>query len=157
MKGINVRKYPLLRCQEMLVKDLYFDCIRNEISFVAHTIYHLLAEEKLSLDDESSKIGFVQADLQKVKELIQKNVLGIKKICVYSLKMNQQDFVFIFAHCEEDAIRFYTRTFSKSPLNCHEYPLDFQFYRGKDVISFRDMRKVIEDFPAIAGYLSRYG
>jgi hypothetical protein len=139
----------------MLVKDLYFDCIQNEISYVAHSIYHLLAEEKLSLNDDSSKIGVVKADLQKVNELIQKNVLGIKKICVYSLKMNQQDFVFIFAASEEEAIQYYTNTLHQNPWNIYEYPLDFLFYRGKDVISFREMRKEIEDFPAIAGYFTR--
>lgn len=33
--------------------------------------------------------------------------------------------------------------------------LDFQLARGNDVISFRDMRKEFESFPAIAGYFKR--
>jgi hypothetical protein len=142
----------------MLVKDLYLDTIRYEMSFLAHYIYHLLGEQKISLEDDSSKIDVVKADPQIVKELIQKNVLGIHKICVYSLKMNQKDFVFIFAASQEEAIHFYKRTFAQPPLNCHEYPLDFEFYRGNEVVSFRDMRKGIEDFPAIAGSFERmYG
>ena len=87
--------------------------------------------------------------------MIRNNVLGIHKIRVYSLKMNQKDFVFIFAASEQEAIQFYTKTFHQSPLNCHEYSLDFQLYRGNDVISFRDMRKEFESFPAIAGYFKR--
>jgi hypothetical protein len=139
----------------MLVKELYLDCIQNESSFLAHYIYHLLIEQKLSLQDDTAKIDVVHADLQKVEELIRNNVLGIHKICVYSMKMNQKDFVFIFAGSEEEAIQFYKKTFHKSPGNCHEYSLDSQFYRGNDVISFRDMRKEYEVFPAIAGYFTR--
>jgi hypothetical protein len=122
---------------------------------VAHYIYHLLEEKKLSLYDDSSKIGSVKADIQIVNELIENDVLGIHKTCIYSLKMNQKDFVFIFAYSEAGAIQFYRRTFGNSPLNCHEIPLDFQFYRGNDVISFHDMKKEMEDFPAIAGYFTR--
>lgn len=76
-------------------------------------------------------------------------------MCVYSLKMNQKYFVFIFAASREEAIHFYKRTFPHPPLNCHEYPLDFEFNRGNEVISFWDMRKGIEDFPAIAGSFER--
>jgi hypothetical protein len=66
--------------------------------------------------------------------------------------MNQKDFVFIFAASEQAAIQFYTKKFHNTPLNCHEYSLDFQLARGNDVISFRDMKKDCSPFPAIAGY-----
>ena len=124
---------------------------------MAHYIHHLLAEKKISLDDDISKIDLDQADHQKVAEMIQNNVLGFHKIGIYSLKMNQKDFVFIFAASEQEAIQYYTKTFHQTPLNCHEYSLDFQLDRGNDVISFRDMRKEFESFPAIAGYFKREG
>jgi hypothetical protein len=139
----------------MFVKDLYLDCLRFEDSSLAHYIHHLLAEQKISLDDDMDKIDLEQADHQKVRELIQKNVLGIHKVGIYSLKMNQKDYVFIYAASQQEAIRFYTKTFQQIPLNCHEYSLDFQLARGNDVISFRDMRKEFENFPAIAGYFKK--
>jgi hypothetical protein len=55
----------------MIVKDLYMDCFRYDESSLAHYIYHLLAEKKISLDDDMSKIDLEQEDHQKVKELIQ--------------------------------------------------------------------------------------
>jgi hypothetical protein len=73
------------------------------------------------------------------------------KIGIYSLKINQKDFVFIFAASERDAIQFYLETFHQPPLNCHEYSLDFELSRGNGVISFREMRKEFMSFPAIAG------
>jgi hypothetical protein len=137
----------------MNVEELYRDSLIYEESSLAHYLYHLLAEQKISLDDNISKLDFDQADHQKVAELIQTNVLGFHKICIFSLKMDQQDFVFIFAASQEEAIQFYTESFLQTPLNCHEYPLDFELSRGNGVISFRDMRKEFESFPAIAGWL----
>ncbi|MDQ1002821.1 hypothetical protein QFZ28_003221 [Neobacillus niacini] len=139
----------------MLIKEAYSDSLRYEESSLAHYIHHLLAEKKISLDDDLSKLNFDLANHQKVAEMIRNNVLGIYKVRVYSLKMNQKDFVFIFAPSEEEAIQYYTKTFHQKPWNCHESLLDFQFYRGNDVISFRDMRRECESFPAIAGYYSR--
>ena len=140
----------------MIVKDLYHDCLIYERSQLAHCIHHLLVEKKISLNDDVSKVDFGQANHQKVAEMIQKNVLGFYKIDIYSLKMNKKDFVLIFAANKQEAIHFYHKTFHQPPLNCHEYWLDFEVYRGKDVISFRDMRKEFESFPAIAGYSMRY-
>lgn len=139
----------------MLVKDAYLDSLRCEESALAHYIHHLLAEKKISLDDDMSKIDLKLADHQKVREMIQSNVLGIHKMRVFSLKMNQKEFVFIYAASEQEAIQFYTKTFYQTPLNCHEYSLDFQLTWGNDVISFRDMRKEFEGFPAIVGYFNK--
>lgn len=140
----------------MLVKEAYFDSLRFEESALAHCIHHLLAEKKISLDDDMSKIDLQQVDHQKVREMIQNNVLGIHKISVYSLKMNQKDFVFIYASSQQEAIQFYTKSFHQTPLNCHEYSLDFQLARGIEVISFRDMRKEFECLPAIAGFFNKH-
>ncbi|MGM7724351.1 hypothetical protein [Metabacillus sp. Hm71] len=139
----------------MIVKDLYLECIRLEESTLAHYIYHLLEEQKLSLDDSIFSIDLDQADHQKVAELIEKNVLSFHKVGIYSLKMNKNDFVFIFARSQQQAIQFYTETFYQAPLNCHEYLLDFELARGNEVISFRDLRKEFESFPAIAGYFNQ--
>jgi hypothetical protein len=107
------------------------------------------------LDDDISKIDLNQADHKKVVEMVQKNVLGFHKVCIYSLKMDRKDFVFIFAASKQEAIQLYIKTFHQPPLNCHEYSLDFELSRGNGVISFRDMRKEFMSFPAIAGYFKR--
>ncbi|MEK5391487.1 hypothetical protein NSQ59_14085 [Margalitia sp. FSL K6-0131] len=136
----------------MLVREMYENLILYEESTLAHSLYHLLAEEKISLDDDISKIDMNQVNPEKVAELVEKNVLGIHKIGVYSLKMDKKTFVFIYASSEEEAIQFYRKSFHKNPLNCHEYSLDFELTRGNGVISFREMRKEFTQFPAVAGY-----
>ncbi|WP_160724998.1 hypothetical protein [Bacillus sp. USDA818B3_A] len=139
----------------MLVKDLYLYSLQYEESSLAHYIYHLLAEKKISLDDDESQLDLGQANHQKVAEMIEKNVLGFHKIRVYSLKMRPKEFVFIFAINEQEAIQFYIKIFQQKPMNCHESLLDFDFTRGNGSVSFREMRKEFESFPAVAGYFRR--
>lgn len=139
----------------MLVRDVYLDCIIFEESSLAHCLHHLLEENKISLEDDISTIDLNQTDHQKLAQLVQSNVLGIHKVNIYSLKMNQKEFIFIFAESKQEAIQFYTETFQQTPLNCEEYPLDFQLTRGNDVFSFRDMRKEFNHFPAVAGYFNK--
>ena len=105
----------------MNVKELYMDCFYYEESSLAHYLHHLLAEKKISPEDDISKIDLEQADDQKVAVMIKNNTLAFHKICIYSLKMNNNDFVFIFAASQQEAIQFYVNRFHQKPLNCHEY------------------------------------
>ncbi|MBU7592882.1 hypothetical protein [Metabacillus halosaccharovorans] len=139
----------------MIVKDLYLESIRDEESSLAHYICHLLEEQKISFEDDVSKIDFDQADQWKVAEMIEENMLGFHKVGIYSLKKNEHEFVFIFARSKEQATQFYIKTFQDFPMNCIEYSLDFQLTRGNGVISFREMRKEFEGFPVVAGYFER--
>ncbi|MDN3015771.1 hypothetical protein PH210_06065 [Paenibacillus sp. BSR1-1] len=140
----------------MNVKELYLNCIHCEHSALAHYIHHLLEEKIISLEDNISKLDLKQANHQKVAEMIKTNLLGFRsRNGIYSLKMKQKEFAFIYAASKQEAIQFYTDIFHQTPLNCHEYSLDFQLSRGNDVISFRDMKKEFDRFPAIAGYSHR--
>ncbi|EKN66906.1 hypothetical protein BABA_13497 [Neobacillus bataviensis LMG 21833] len=141
----------------MIVKELYRDSLIYEESSLAHYLYHLLAEKKISLEDDVSKVDFDQANHQVVAEMIRNNLLGFHKIRIYSLKRNQYEFIFIFTASEQEAIQFFCATYHQTPLNCHEYPLDWEICKGKDGISFRDMRKEFTSFPAIAGCFKKEG
>jgi hypothetical protein len=144
-----------MRWDEMLVKEVFEECLHNQESSLAHYIYHLLLEKKISLDDDESKIDLNEADHQKVATLIENNVLGIHWIGIFSLKRNVRDFVLIFASSKEEAIQFYTQSFHQAPMNCHEQLLEFEMIRNSGPISFRNMKKEFNSFPAIAGYFRR--
>lgn len=137
------------------VRELYEDSIRYEEKTLAHYILHLLQEGKVSLDDDADKIYFLQADHEKVAQMIEQNLLGFSNIKVFSLKYDDKRFAFIFAASEEEAIQFFQQTFKRKPYNCHEYPLDFPMSRGNEFLTFRDMRKEHSHFPALAGFYER--
>ncbi|MFD2212346.1 hypothetical protein [Metabacillus endolithicus] len=139
----------------MNVKEYFEEVVKLEESSLAHYLFHLLQEKKISSNDDVSKIDLNQANHQIVEEMIQKNLLYFRKVHIYSLKQNKNDFVFIFARSKEDAIQHYRETYFHSPLNCIETSLENDFYRGNGRISFRDMKKEFSIFPAIAGSYSR--
>lgn len=139
----------------MKVRDLYIDAICYEEVSLAHYIHHLLEEGKISLEDDESKLDLNAADHTKVREMIEQNILGFYKIGVYALKKNQQEFVFVFAVTEQEAIEFFAKTFHQTPLNCHQYSLTTQIMRDHQLMTFWDMRKEHLVFPAIAGYYER--
>jgi hypothetical protein len=135
----------------LVVKDFYQECLLYEEAILAHYIYHLLSEQKVSLQDDLSQLDLNKADHQKVAEMIESNLLGFHRINIYSLKSNEKEFIFIFASTHQEAIQFYTKTFQQAPKNCHQYPLEVELVRGNEYVTFREMRKEHKGFPAIAG------
>jgi hypothetical protein len=135
----------------MLVREVYLDSLCYEESSLAYCIHHLLEEKKISLEDDMTQIDLEQVDPQKVAEMIRNNVLGFRKLNIYSLKRSKNEYVFIFATRQQEAIQLYTDTYHQLPLNCLEFLLDFQLIRGNEIISFRDMRKEFMSFPAVVG------
>jgi hypothetical protein len=137
------------------VRELYEESIRYEEKTLAHYILHLLQEGQVSLDDDADKIDFLQADHEKVAQMIVQNQLGFSDIKVFSLKYDDKLFAFVFAASQEEAIEFFQKKFKRNPKNCHEYPLDFPMSRGNEFLTFRDMRKEYSHFPALAGFYER--
>lgn len=72
----------------MTLKEFYMDCLYYEEHILVYYIQHLLSENKISLEDDVSKLDFNQADQDKVAELIRKNPLGFRKIYVFELKVD---------------------------------------------------------------------
>jgi len=137
------------------VQELYEDSIQYGEKVLAHYILHLLQEGHVSLNDDASLIDFSKADQQKVLEMINQNYLGFSDIKVFSLKWDDKTFAFIFASNEEEAKKYFEQKLRKKQLNCFEYPLDFQMSRGNEFLSFREMQKEHNQFPAIAGFYER--
>jgi len=135
----------------MRVKDLFHLSITYEESALAHYIYHLLEEEKITLEDDAEKLDFAKADHTKVAEMIENNLLGFHHIHLFALSATKGKYFFIFARNEEEAIRHFTKTFQRKPRTCKRVLLDHEVMRGNEVVTFRTLRKEYTKFPVIIG------
>lgn len=137
------------------IKELFDECIQNDYSFLAHSLYYLLREGLVSPDDPHTVLDDVEIDVDLVGEWTEKNFLGISVEKVYSLKIAADEFVFVFAKDPQQAVSFIRNKWKIQPRNCQEYSLDFTIMRGKEFVSFRDMKKDFLSFPAIIGVYQR--
>ena len=133
------------------VKEMYVESISNGYSFMAHALYYLLREGLVSPDDPSESIDSKALDYKKVSSLEEENYLGLNMIRSYSLKVDANKFMFVFAKNKTEAISFIKRKYGLTPLNCHEYSLDFSLMRGNAFITFREIKKEFSVFPALIG------
>lgn len=133
------------------IKEMYVESIANGYSFMAHALYYLLREGLVSPDDPSEAIDSKALDYKEVSSLEEENYLGLNVIRSYSLKVEANKFMFVFAKNETEAISFIKRKYGLTPLNCHEYPLDFSLMRGNAFITFREIKKEFSVFPALIG------
>lgn len=137
------------------IKELFDECIQNDYSFLAHSLYYLLREGLVSPDDPHTVLDDVEIDVDLVGEWTEQNFLGISVEKVYSLKIAADEFVFVFAKDPQQAVSFIKNKWKIQPRNCQEYSLDFTIMRGKEFVSFRDMKKDFLSFPAIIGVYQR--
>ncbi len=134
------------------VRDLYTHYVQYENSHMAHLLHHLMKEGHIRQGDDCNKIDYSLVDEAKVNEMVEQNYLCFNPIKIFSLKVDDYLFAFVFAKNEAEAIEF-TKGLKHKPRNCHEYMLDIEMERdGGKVLTFRDMKKEHETFPALAGY-----
>lgn len=134
----------------MNVKEMLQDAIRYEEPFMSHYIYCLLQDGKVKLEDDVSRIFQVEINDKKFRQAYENDILGINKAKIFSLKLNKNQFAFVFAKTKQDAMMFFRSRFNRNPINCYEYDLDFGLLRGKEYVTFRSLRKEHDKFPALA-------
>ena len=137
------------------IKELFDECIQNDYLFIAHTLYYLLLEGLVSPDSRHTILDQVEFDVDLVGEWTKQNYLRIQIEKVYSLKISDDEFVFVFARDAQTATAYIKNNWKIHARNCHEYSLDFTIIRGEECISFRNMKKDFLSFPAVIGLYER--
>lgn len=138
------------------IEDLLRDAMDYEEKVLIYYILYALEKEKIKMEDPEEKFDMIQFTEQENKEiarLIEENPLKIDRVNIYSLKMDKTRYAMIFARSKEEAIHYYIKKFKKKPLNCCEFLLDYQVMQGKKAVSFLELRKQLDSFPAYAGYM----
>lgn len=136
------------------VREQFEHCVKYESIYMAHLLHYMLKEGMIKLEDDFSKIDFRKVDGAKVSEMVEQNYLCFLPIKIFSLKVDDYLFAFVFAKTKEEAMEF-MKSLNEKPRNCFEYPLDLEMYREGRVLTFREMKKEHESFPALVGYFER--
>lgn len=140
------------------VKDLLDEAMEYEEKILVYHILYAVEKGKVFLTDSRErfkKIRFTQEEQREISKWIQENPLKIEKIRIYCLKMDNTRFAMIFAKNSREAVDYYIKLFKKRPLNCLEHYLDYEVTQGTKPISFRELRKQLNSFPAYVGYMDR--
>ena len=137
------------------IKELFDECIQNDYSYTAHILYYLLLEGLVLPDSPHTILDHVEFDVDLVCEWTKQNDLRIQIEKVYSLKISDDKFVFVYAKDAQTATAYIKNNWKIQPLNCHEYLLDNTIMSGKEFISFRDLKKDFLSFPALIGFYER--
>lgn len=140
------------------VKNLLDDAMKYEMKGLVYCILYALRKKYIQPNDPEEKFfntRFADTDNEQIARLIESNPLRLDIIKIYSLKMDKRKFAMIYARSREEAIERYKKIFNRTPLNCHEFLLDYEIMQGNKPISYREMRKQFNSFPAYAGYMER--
>lgn len=138
------------------IEDLLKDAMDYEEKVLIYYIMFALKKGKVRMEDPEEKfdsIIFTEQEKKEIARLIEENPLKIDRVNIYSLKMDKTRYAMIFAKSKKEAIRYYVEKFKKKPLNCYEFLLDYQVMQGKKAVSFWELRKQFDSFPAYAGYM----
>lgn len=119
---------------------------------MAHALHYLVKNKLVKLSDDSDSIDWNKVDLAEVDRMEKENSLGFNPVKVYSLKVEENLFAFVFAKDELEAINFTKNKLNENPSNCIEYMMDVEMEKGNRILSFRDMKKEYQSFPELAGY-----
>ena len=133
------------------IETLYGDAIRYEELVLAHYILCLIQEGKITWSDESSILTEVQADREKLTDMIKNNILGICQIHMYALKVKRGKWVFIYAKSPEEAKQHLRTTTGSKSLNCRKIPADQRVSIDNRFLNFREWKKEQSVFPCLVG------
>ncbi|WP_062110007.1 hypothetical protein [Bacillus niameyensis] len=134
------------------IKTLFEDAVQYEESLLAHHIFCLVQEGKISWHDPDSILSNIEPNFEKLESMHESNFLGLCPIKIFSLKLERGQWAFVYAKDPAEASQYVQRTVGKKPLNCHELSPDFEIYYGNRILNFRALKKEQTEFPCLIMY-----
>ncbi|MED3747584.1 MULTISPECIES: hypothetical protein [Geobacillus] len=103
---------------------------------------------------EAAMESATEEDRRAIARLVEENPLKVREIHVFSVKVGQGRFAFVFAADEEEAKSFIRHKYGIEPKNCFQYPLDFPMSIGNRFTTFREMART-KNLPSLAGFYQK--
>lgn len=144
------------------VNELFYDCIRFDEEKLAYSIYYLLKNGIKQGNENSNNIDWSLVDVSEVKRMIAANELNLKIIKLYTVPLEDNQFMIIFAESEESARGYFMNEMGELPKKIIEMPqtkMETSFWL-EDKRQFISLRKLREDkvvFPCTALIFKKTG
>lgn len=137
----------------MTLNELLYESLKSDEHFLAYSIYWAIQEGLVKGSDRFETLKNINLDTVKINELRERNVLNVKEIKLYSMPMETNQYLFVFAENESDARGVYMQQFSKLPKSIGDMTsrMDFEMWSEEEGYkTFREMKDEILHFPSVA-------
>lgn len=137
------------------VKEILEYATEFELTWFAHQVYWAVSTQQIQLEDDSNKLLEVAFDDAAVREMTNRNVLGIGRIKLYVVKSFGQ-FAFYFASDPLEVNMLHQALFGEvagAITQAHRLLTKVMYFVDFDIqTSLLEYRKTIVQFPAYLGH-----
>lgn len=137
------------------VNELFYDCIRFDEEMLAYSVYYLLKNGIKQGHENAASIDWGLVDDAEIKRMMAVNELNLRIIRLYSIPLENRQYMIIFAESEESARGHYLNVMGELPLKVIEMPqskmeTSFWFDDRKQYLSLRELKDENITFPCTA-------
>lgn len=133
------------------IRDLYADAMIFENPFVAYGIFLLDQKGLIDWEAEEETLTFDPISFDEINAAIKLDVLSLKKVNLYSMKIRSNLFAFMLSNNEKSAVREFIRVNGRDPLvvaETNDYMgRSMYFEDSKKTMSFRELREQTKELP----------
>lgn len=137
------------------VKEILEYATEFELNRLAHRVFWAVSTQRINLADDSNKLLEIIYDEVAVREMTDRNVLGIGRIKLYVVESFAQ-YAFYFANNPLEVSMLHREKFSEvtgAITEAHRLLTKVMYFADLDIrISLIDHRKTIVQFPAYLGH-----
>lgn len=137
------------------VKEILEYATEFELCWFAHQVYWAVSTKQIQLEDDSNKLLEVAYDDVAVREMTNRNILGIGRIKLYVVKSFAQ-YAFYFASDPLEVNMLHQVLFGEVPeaiTEAHRLLTKVMYFADFDIqTSLLEYRKTIVQFPAYLGH-----
>lgn len=133
------------------IRDLYTDAFTLEQPFLLYGIYLLGERNLIEWESHEDTLSLDLLTFEEINAAIKENPLGLNIIRLYTLKIKGNDFAFILAKNEKEAVQEFKRVHKSNPIFTVDFTnkIDTSVYdeKTKQYISFQEIRNETNTFP----------
>ncbi|MDS9471518.1 hypothetical protein [Sporosarcina pasteurii] len=137
------------------VKELLYDAVYYDESFLAHAIYFAVQKGFVHLEDPESKIPYEQLDYTAILKMRDENQLKMCGVKFYIIPMASKKFALYLAERDDEARAEHRRIYGEVARNVLDMSdkMDTSTYceETKKWQSFRELKREVVEFPYYAG------